>query len=232
MTLKSFGCSFIFGTDLADDGHGEPYAKSSQLTWPALLAKDFNFEYQCYARPGAGNLRILEKVLTQSRDSTPDNAFVIGWTWIDRFDYTVDQTGRDHIYDLAGPNLWRTVMPINTDTNAQLYYKNLHSQYRDKLVTLTYIKTAIDMLKQKNIPFIMTYMDDLIFETNFHCTSAILELQEYIQPYLTSFENKTFLEFSKEKGFLISETLHPLEDAHQAAFELIKTNLDAILHKA
>jgi hypothetical protein len=48
---------------------------------------------------------------------------------------------------------------------------------------------------------------------------------------MTKFENKTFLDFSKEKGFPISETLHPLEPAHQAAFESIKSNLDAILHK-
>jgi hypothetical protein len=40
---------------------------------------------------------------------------------------------------------------------------------------------------------------------------------------MTQFENKTFLEFSKQKGFAISPTLHPLEDAHQAAFELIQS---------
>jgi hypothetical protein len=40
---------------------------------------------------------------------------------------------------------------------------------------------------------------------------------------LTQFDGKNFLEFSKQKGFLISETLHPLEAAHQAGFELIKS---------
>jgi hypothetical protein len=40
---------------------------------------------------------------------------------------------------------------------------------------------------------------------------------------MTRFQEKTFLEYSKEKGFPISETLHPLEPAHQAAFELIKS---------
>jgi hypothetical protein len=223
MKLKSFGCSFIFGTDLADDGHGEPYAKSSQLTWPALLAQDLDREYQCYARPGSGNLRILEKILTQASSSPSTDLFVIGWSWIDRFDYTVDLTGRDHIYDLAGNNLWRTVMPVDTDNRAHVYYHDLHSQFRDKLTTLIYIKTAIDTLKQKNISFIMTYIDDLIFETRHHTTSAITDIQNYIQPYMTQFNDKNFLDFSKEKGFPISETLHPLEDAHQAAFELIRS---------
>ena len=69
----------------------------------------------------------------------------------------------------------------------------------------------------------MTYIDDLIFETKWHTSPGILELQNYIRPYMTKFENKTFLDWTKEKGFPISETLHPLEEAHQAAFELIKS---------
>jgi len=225
MTLKSFGCSFIFGSDLADVvGHfGEPYSPPSKSTWPALLAQHLNYEYQCHARPGSGNLRILEKILSHASNSNSDDLFVIGWSWIDRFDYTVDLTGRDHIYDLAGDNVWRTIMPVDTNNQAQVYYRDLHSQFRDKLSSLTYVKTAIDTLQQKNIPFIMTYMDELLFETAWHATPAITDLQDYIKPHLTKFENKTFLDFSKEKGFPISETLHPLEPAHQAAFELIQS---------
>jgi hypothetical protein len=223
MKLKSFGCSFTFGTDLADDGRGEPYAKSSQLTWPALLAKDLNYEYNCYARPGSGNLRILETILTQASDFTANDLFVIGWSWIDRFDYTVELTGRDHIYDVVGLNVWRTIMPVDADNKAHIYYKELHSEFRDKLTTLINIKIAIDTLKQKNIPFVMTYMDDLMFDTKWHATSAIVDLQEYILPYMTTFEGNTFLNWSKQKGFPISETLHPLEAAHQAGFELIRS---------
>ena len=223
MILKSFGCSFIFGSDLADEDVGEPYTLSSQLTWPSLLAKDFGYTYQCHARPGSGNLRILEKILTQASVSTADDLFVIGWSWIDRFDYTVDLTGRDHIYDLAGNNVWRTVRPINSNNIAQVYYRDLHSEFRDKFTALVNIKIAIDTLQQKNIPFIMTYMDELLFETAWHVSPAVTDLQNYVKPHMTQFENKTFLDFSKEKGFPISETLHPLEAAHQAAFELIRS---------
>ena len=58
---------------------------------------------------------------------------------------------------------------------------------------------------------------------SWHCSPAVLELQDYIRPYMTKFQDKTFLDWTKEKGFPISETLHPLEEAHQAAFELIKS---------
>lgn len=221
MILKSFGCSFIFGTDLADDGRGEPYARSSQLTWPALLAQHHGYEHQCHARPGSGNLRILEKILSIA--TAGPAYFVIGWTWIDRFDYTIPPTGNDHRYDRAGTELWRTVMPINTDSRAIHYYRDLHSQFRDKLSNLVYIKTAIDTLKQKQIPFIMTYQDELLFETEWHISPAVVDLQEYIRPYMTKFEGLTFLDWARKKGHPISDTLHPLEQAHQGAFELIKS---------
>ena len=222
MILKSFGCSFIFGTDLADDGSGMDSAQFSHLTWPSLLAKDLNYAYECFARPGIGNFRILESILTQSTQSE-SVLFVINWTWIDRFDYTIPATGRFNPRDLISANLWKTIMPVDTNSIAENYYRDLHGQFRDKLSTLTYIKTTIDTLKQKNIPFIMTYMDDLIFETQWHCTPAITYLQDYIRPYLSTFEGQTFLNWSKKKGFPISETLHPLEPAHQAGFELIKS---------
>jgi hypothetical protein len=222
MTLKSFGCSFIFGTDLSDDGRNGPYATGSYLTWPALLAADHGYQYQTYARPGSGNLRILETLLTEA--TKPEvSTFVVSWTWIDRFDYTVPLTNKVIRFNLVGNEQWKTIMPMDQDTVATMYYQDLHSQLRDKLTTLIYIKTAIDTLKQKNIPFVMTYMDELMFETQWHVTPAIVDLQNYIRPHMTQFDNKTFLEFSKEKGFPISETLHPLEAAHQAGFELIKS---------
>jgi hypothetical protein len=216
MKLKSFGCSFIFGTDLAVDGRDSPYATPSQLTWPALLAKNLTYEYECYARPGSGNLQILENILNQTANNNPA-VFVVGWTWIDRFDYY------DAEYNPGRKRSpWSTIMPIDSDNLAKTYYKDLHSEYCDKFTTLSYIKLAIDTLKQKNVPFIMTYMDELIFDQQWHTTPAVLALQEYVHPYLTNFKGQTLLDWSRDGGFAISDQLHPLEAAHQAAFELIQ----------
>lgn len=205
MKLKSFGCSFIFGSELADDGRDGPYATPSQLTWPALYAKKLGHGYQCYARPGSGNLQIAERCLSQLA-CNEYALYVIGWTWIDRFDYTNPLNDQ-----------WKTIMPIDTDSAAQYYYKNLHSQYRDKLTTLINIKLVIDTLIQKDYPFIMTYMDDLIFETEWHCTPAIMDLQNYIRPHMTTFDQMSFLEWSRDQGYEISDSWHPLELAHSAA---------------
>lgn len=205
MDIKSFGCSFIFGTELSDDGFGGPYATPSQLTWPALYAKQLGYGYQCYARPGSGNLQIAEKVLSQSTN-LESALYIVGWTWIDRFDYTNSENDK-----------WQTIMPIDETSLAKTYYRDLHSQYRDKLTTLMSMRLVIDTLKQKGHPFIMTYMDELIFETQWHTTGAVLELQDYVRPHMTRFEGKSFLEWSRSKGYPETKKWHPLEQAHEAA---------------
>ena len=119
MDIKSFGCSFIFGSELSDDGVNGPYATGSQLTWPALLAKSWGYGYQTYARPGAGNLQIAERVLNQVSNIEPA-LYIIGWTWIDRFDY-IDSA------ETAWPGTaWTTLMPTDTGNLADTYYRNLH----------------------------------------------------------------------------------------------------------
>ena len=212
MKLKSFGCSFIFGTDLHDDSRLAPKATPSNHTWPALLARQHNLEYHCYARPGSGNLQILERLLSQLCDVEPA-VYVVGWTWIDRFDYTTQDT----------PFQWRTVMPVDTNTVAKTYYRDLHSEYRDKLTTLIHVKTAIDALRASGNRFIMTYMDDLMFDNRWNTSPAVTALQGYCEPYMTQFDGRSFLEYAKEKGFEISSTLHPLEAAHASAAELINS---------
>lgn len=208
MKLKSFGCSFIFGSELNDCVSVDI---PSHLTWPARLAQGVKYEYQCYARPGAGNLQILESILNQAA-SDNNNLFVVGWTWIDRFDY----------YPATlSPSRWHTIMPVDTDELATVYYRNVHSEYRDKFTCLSYIKLAIDTLNQKGIPFIMTYMDNLLFDQQWHTTPAVLDLQEYVKPYMTTFEGQSFLQWSRDNGYPETEMWHPLEAAHQAAAEYL-----------
>jgi hypothetical protein len=214
MNLKSFGCSFIFGSDLHDDGLDGTWSTPSQYSWPALVSKQLGYNYSCYARPGSGNLQIADRVLSQLEDLTPA-IYVIGWSWIDRFDYYSNE------YTWTDGRCWKTLRPNESSDINRTYYRHLHSQLQDKLYSLITIRVVIERIKQKNIPFIMTYIDELLFETEYHTTPAIAELQKYIQPYMTAFEGKTFLDWAKEKQFPISPTMHPLEEAHCAAQELM-----------
>ena len=217
MTLKSFGCSFIFGTDLSDTDLSDLVAgfdiNGSKFTWPALLAQHAKADYECHAWPGSGNLQILEQILNQAAASE-SAIFVIGWTWIDRFDYYQSKSAH---------RPWKTIMPVDEDDIARIYYRDLHSEYRDKFTNLSYIKLAIDTLNQKQIPFLMTYMDELLFDQRWNISAAVTDLQQYTQPYMTKFDGMNFLEWSRKHGHPVSQTSHPLESAHAAAAKLIES---------
>ena len=206
--LRSYGCSFIYGTDLADCVQEGPNATASNVTWPALLAKRANLNYICNAIGGSGNLHILEKLL-RDVTSNPRDFYVVQWSWVDRFDYTdTDFDRNDH---------WYTLTPTNNSDVAHTYYKKLHSEVKDKFSSLVYISTAISALTAQRTPFIMTCMDDLVFDSRWNAPDSTRHLQHSTHPYISRFGNKTFLDFSKANKFPISKTLHPLEDAHTAA---------------
>lgn len=209
MKLKSFGCSFVFGTDLADanDGATQLLIQPSNHTWPALVAQHLGHDYECFAWAGLGNLQILERVLNQV--NTEPAVFVVNWSWIDRFDHVQD----DH--------MWTTIRPTCTTAQAEYYYRHFHSQYQDKLTTLIMIKLAIDTLQQHGHHIIMSYMDDLIFENEWHVSPAVLQLQDYVRPFMTTFEGKTFLQWCQHHGYRINERMHPLEEAHAAAADYL-----------
>lgn len=220
MKLKSFGCSFTYGSDLSDCDI--PDWGASQLTWPALLAKAHDLTYECYACPGIGNLQIMHEVLTQISFNEP-SIYVINWSWLDRFDFLNPLNEQ-----------WNTLRPDGDSREHQLYYRHFYNQYHTMLTNASYIKTVLSILNSRGVKFIMTLMDANLFsevDPTWKDPRSITLLQKEIAPHITQFENKTFLEFSKEKGFPISETLHPLDPAHQAAFELIRSNFDTILHK-
>ena len=218
MNLISYGCSFIFGIDLADaemipDTPGQPSRKS----WPALLAQHFQREYHCRAYPGCGNLLIAERILLDLKHKISKNQFfIIGWTWIDRFDYN-DPNKTDN---------WNTLRPSSTNPVNHLYYRDLHSEYADKLRSLITIKAVIDTLNQQGIPFLMTNMDKLLFDKSWNMSTSVDYLQDYVRPYVTDFEGMTFLEWSRNHGYPESVAWHPLEKAHSAAADYMISVFD------
>ena len=229
MKVKSFGCSFIFGNDLHDDGRDGSWATPSQHTWPALIAKKLGFDYGCHAKGGVGNMYILSRLLYHVGEvKNPGPLFLIGWSWCDRFDYL-----RSDLLDSQDP--WVSIRPTSTTNESQIYYKNFHSEPRDKLSSLICMDTAINVLTSRNIPFIMTCIDELIFDRQWHNTFDISMMQDRVQPHITQFEGKNFLDWSREKGFPISETLHPLESAHAAAADyllpLAQSIIDTTQHR-
>lgn len=211
MNSRSFGCSFTAGTDLFSDDN----------TWPNIIAEKLGWLHINHAEAGIGNLRIAESVLTHANSG---DFCVVNWTWIDRFDF-VDFKSEQ----------WKSIRPTNQDSISLAYYRDLHSQYRDMLVNLMYAVTVIDYFERNNISFIMTVIDNLWFEQvnpNWHDYKAITRLQNRLRPYVYFFQGMTFLDYSRDKGFPVSEAWHPMDLAHEAAAEIMLPVIASILHRA
>lgn len=211
MTVKSFGCSFIWGTELSDvSGKNK---KFSNLTWPALIAAQKQTQYQCYARPGAGNFFILQSLLNQLH--SPDDLYIINWTFHGRYDYVFPHGEKT-------TTSWHSILPWDTNERAEYYYKNFHSEFTDKLQNLIWISTAIAALKELGAEFCMTYMDSELLDDRWNITPAILKLQKKIKPHLHQFGGLNFVDWSRANSFPIgAQGNHPLEQAHAAAAEYL-----------
>lgn len=210
--LKSFGCSFIYGTDLSDcDSDPNKTWSPSHLTWPALLAQRMGYQYACYAKGGRGNLFILNQILNQITTNNND-LFVIGWTWAERQDY------------LDSNRKWQTVRATDDTELCKFYYKNLYSDHLHRLQNLVYVNSAVQMLTQHKIPFVMTHMDMGLFD---HPADSGLQLRgidhmaDQLRPYMTTFDGLNFVEWSRKNNYAESELWHPLEPAHQAAADYV-----------
>jgi hypothetical protein len=202
-TIKSFGCSFVYGSELFDCTDID----HSNLTWPALIANKLNLAYECYASPGVGNFKIYCDILANS-NANDQSVYLINWTWIDRFDYV------DH------REYWNTLRPGEDNHEGKFYYKYLHSQLFDMISTASYIVSAAEHLKSLNCPFIMTYMDYNLLtpvDPDWHDPRYLEVLQHKLSKILVNFDSKNFLDWSRQHNYPISAAWHPLEDAHAHA---------------
>jgi len=208
MIFKSFGCSFVWGSELPDE---TPGIRHSNLTWPALLAQEFGAEYQCRAWPGRGNLFIAQQILQHAQ---PGDTILVNWTYIDRFDYVNPDNQQD----------WQTCRPSGAGPKSDLYYRNFHSQYRDKITNLMTISHCVQQLARQDIRCWMSYHDHLLFETEWHTDRAVAQMQQYLRPWLHTFDGDNFVEWAGQQGHAKTNQGHLLESGHRAvADHLLKT---------
>jgi len=226
MKLKSFGCSFIWGSEMPDctipktdiPVLGNP---PSQYTWPARLSRELKLKYECHAWPGRGNFFVASQVLDQlARNESA--LYVINWTWIDRFDFKSTDTSTDS---------WQTLMPgKRAHEHADFYYRNLHSELRDKMNCLQLIKLVTLELLASGQPFIMTYMDHLIFDQQWHVTPGMLKQQEFVRPLMLHWEIENhdpmnWSGWAAQQGHELSEYYHLLASGHELVFQNVLNRL-------
>ena len=224
----AFGDSFIRGDELVDCPEYKPDWSSkfkcedtSESTWPALIAKSLNCDYECCAVGGRGNQWISWAC---NAYFTPDTLCIVNWTWFERFDY----------FDVSVDD-WRTTHPRHDEKLDHYFYRNLDSDVWNLHRNLQQIHSTISLLKQNNVNFIMTCLDNSYLndlkdfrsgkQSNTVWTNAVSNLQGQVVPHIVDFEGLSFLEWSKQNSFKLGPNGHPLEEAHAEAAKYINTNV-------
>lgn len=217
--IKGFGDSFIYGSELKDCPPDSKHIPS-KLTWPALIAKELNLLYTCHAIPGIGNNYIAQQVM---KYATPDCLCIINWTWIDRWDF----------YNITTSE-WDSVRPTGTEDNplSDNYYRNFQSQLMDQWQSLNVINSTHLYLEKHGINYVSHIMDELLLECTHNPPTYVARLQNDIRDTILRFPYyTTFLTWSQMNDFEISEQLHPLEEAHEAAAKLWLKEYDLLQEK-
>lgn len=220
--IVSAGCSFIHGSELGDE---VPF---SNQTYPALLAKHYDLDYDCIAYPSASNQGIAKKIFDY-KDSK-DCLFVVQWTFPSRlgvhlsykyFDKNKNQTDW---FDLA-PNNWDLIGHFYEYREHTEQLKNLQI---DKLSNTVYKHIGNDnnFLFQTKISIDAVKLHLVELGAEFLFIAGCNSILNY--PGIISFENKGFVEWCADKNFKIGTHKHPLHDAHRSAFEYIIQNVNIL----
>lgn len=224
--LISFGDSFTWGSDMSDTMQFSQFQKEyagtgikyrdiySRSTWQAHVAKYLKLDYKCLAQEGCSNQSIYRRFFESTSLFNPDDVISVNFTWRDRYDFWDDST-----------NHWNTVRPSGTDDYplTKLYYKYIHSSKWDQVESLKVINGIIDFLENYNYRYIVTCIDDMIYNDPYHSSLDIIrELQNRYKDKITWFNGMGFHQWAKDNEYPISATWHPLEEAHLAGFEYLR----------
>ena len=211
----AIGDSFLAGSEL----------QKPNTTWPGLFAKHHGVDYQCLAQPGHSSQFVLRTLFDALNTETDPCFFVIHWPSAVRFEY-VDRV-RD-VWVQIGVNGIRHSNQYSADVQ-KLYYQHINSLLGDKWNNLLMIYSAVQALKQTSHCSVMTTVDDFLFATNFHNPSYVKFLQQQCQDHVHWFNGMTFLQWSDHNQFVRGPNGHPLEQAHQRAFEYFEPVYTALI---
>ena len=218
MKIVSFGDSFIWGSELENNPTGD-------RAWPGLIAQELGVEYATLANPGCGNDEIARQILTYfSSNPAADTLAVINWTWAFRWDFYIVNT---ESWVTLGPSCIPSKLNNHLEPGAAEELISVYKKYAGKSIlwgrwrALQSIYAAQSYLKTLGIKSIQTYMDTWLFEQEFHAPDYVKTLQELVQKDMQLFQGLNFLDWSKSRGYTVTEPgWHPLEEAHAAAKDL------------
>jgi hypothetical protein len=224
--LIAFGDSFTWGSDMGDTMLSDQFFKEykntdrkycdmySRRTWQKHLADYLDLDYKCLAQEGCSNQTIYRRFFESAVLFDKDDVISVNFTWRDRYDFLNDTTKQ-----------WSTVRPSGTESDPlfELYYKNIQSSNWDQVESLKVINGIISFLELNQYKYIITCIDELIYKDPWHSSLLIIkELQNIFKDKIVWFDGVGFYHWSKDNNYPISDYWHPLEEAHWAAFQMLR----------
>jgi hypothetical protein len=215
--IVSFGDSFVFGSELANNEDGSQ-------SWIAQAARNLGATYKTYAVPGCGNDHIARQIYSYFADNSADATLaVINWTWCQRWDFYIVE---HETWITLGPTcvpekLKDLVSRTQAEDLVEFYRERANSSLLwNKFRNLQTIWAVQGYLEQRGVRAVQTYMDYHLFDQTCHAPDYVQELQGLLQLKLELFEGRNFVDWSRDNGHAVTDTLHPLEAAHVAACDL------------
>ena len=230
--LIAGGDSFIYGSELSDciDQHG--IEQVSQLTYPALIAKEVNMEYTCVARPGYSNAAVRRTVMNACEQYSDIALVIVSWSFTGRYEFRINQEWRqlsswtavDDIKEIE--KKFQFDNPIVLQHHANELAKTKQSGLNDFakwLYTNTdYIAEVYDTLSNvillqqyltlHDIPYIFTAADRKNVDVSVD-DESVQTLQKQLNEIWGWFDNKGFYTWAQDMRFPFATT-HPREQAH------------------
>lgn len=233
--LIAGGDSFIYGSELADCIDSSGKEQVSQLTYPALLAKEVNLEYVCVARPGYSNAAIRRTVMNACEQATDIDLVIVSWSFPGRYEFRINHEWRQISSWSAVDDIKEIEKKFQFDNPTVLQH---HAHELDKAKqsglnnfakwlyantdhvaeiydTLSNIVMLQQYLTMSDIPYIFTAADKSGIDTNIN-DESVVTLQKQLSKLWGWFDDKGFYTWAKDNKFPFATT-HPREEAHVEA---------------
>lgn len=213
--IVSFGDSFVFGSEIPDNVDGS-------LAWAGLVAKELDCDYETLSVPGCGNDAIARQIYSYfSTDRSEQTLAVINWTWTQRWDfYIVAHETWITLGPTCVPDKLKNLVDATQSHRLIDFYKDYanSSLLWNKMRSLQTIFGAQQYLELQGIKSIQTYMDDHLFDTQWHAPDYVRQLQDLVRPRMQDWNGTNFLEWCRQRRHQITYPGdHPLLDAHKDA---------------
>jgi len=161
--IVSFGDSFIFGSELANNITGDK-------SWVGQAAQQLNCQYQTTAEIAVGNEHIAQQIYRYfSTNKTTDTLAVINWTWSMRWDFYLLSVKK---WIALGPTCAPSKLTnYISDSEAQelIDFYNRYTGVSDEWNQFRSLQTIYaiqQFLKSRDIVNVQTYMDHELFKPN------------------------------------------------------------------